>query len=293
MCRLFLCMNRSPQQTRCLLDRFFHISSIGDEDLGQPNVDGYGIVSLQTRSSSRRQTRRRRDRDSSVPLPQKRWYVHKAPYSYLHDPKFDSVISTILTKAAPSSKPIVLAQTRLFDEEYSTIDSIPTNENTPPYVYRSSGAHPEQHIFFHNGQINNFKHYQSIIVENIAPKYRSKIRGKTDSEYMFYLYLTFLDAAVEAGGMGMVATMSKEKRALLDMIDFFKQHHMNIVLNLLYANTRKILVSRILIGKNKLPPLFAARGGGGGGDSGVLVTSRKISRDQHLVKSGEIMEFEI
>lgn len=58
--------------------------------------------------------------------------------------------------------------------------------NTHPFQYNS-------YVFCHNGKIINFLKYKSLILKNIDNKYIEKIKGETDSEYIFFLLLTLDD----------------------------------------------------------------------------------------------------
>jgi len=60
-------------------------------------------------------------------------------------------------------------------------------------------AHPfvqGRWAFAHNGTLREFEKHQSEVDRRIAPEYRARMRGNTDSERCFWLFLTYLDNAV-------------------------------------------------------------------------------------------------
>jgi glutamine amidotransferase len=62
-------------------------------------------------------------------------------------------------------------------------------------------CHPFQHgrwVFAHNGDIRNFETHRDALLAEVAPKFRRFILGDTDSELLFFVFLTQLAAA--AGG---------------------------------------------------------------------------------------------
>lgn len=59
------------------------------------------------------------------------------------------------------------------------------NENTHPYRFRSW-------LFAHNGTIQRFREVEKRIVETIPEFLLRNIRGQTDSETVFHLFLAFL-----------------------------------------------------------------------------------------------------
>jgi glutamine amidotransferase len=76
-------------------------------------------------------------------------------------------------------------------------------------------AHPFVHgrwSFAHNGTLREFleRDHKSEVERRIAPKYRAKVHGDTDSERCFYLFLTYLDEV----STGRSATPREVARAL-------------------------------------------------------------------------------
>lgn len=73
-----------------------------------------------------------------------------------------------------------------------------------------ANTHPFHHgrwLFAHNGDIEGFAHLRPFFLEEMDPAYRDRLRGTTDSEHCFYLFLTELDRldAVNEADAGAVA----------------------------------------------------------------------------------------
>ena len=59
-------------------------------------------------------------------------------------------------------------------------------------------CHPFQYgrwVFAHNGDIPNFEHKREALIAEVAPRFRRFILGDTDSEVLFFLFLTALEAS--------------------------------------------------------------------------------------------------
>ena len=59
-------------------------------------------------------------------------------------------------------------------------------ENTHPFRYG-------RWLFAHNGDIEGFQHLRPFFLEEMDPRFRELMKGSTDSEHCFYLFLTELD----------------------------------------------------------------------------------------------------
>lgn len=56
-------------------------------------------------------------------------------------------------------------------------------------------CHPFQHgrwTMAHNGEIRDFERHRAVVMEQVAPRLRRYILGETDSEVIFFLFLTHL-----------------------------------------------------------------------------------------------------
>lgn len=75
---------------------------------------------------------------------------------------------------------------------------------------RTENAHPffaNGFAFMHNGTLREFATHREVIEAHIAPKWRAQLRGETDSERCFALFLTLLG---EARGLEPMARAAAE-----------------------------------------------------------------------------------
>lgn len=63
-----------------------------------------------------------------------------------------------------------------------------------------NNTHPFQHdswVFAHNGTVYGFNILRPYFIEEISPELRAQIRGATDSEHCFYLFLSELESRTD------------------------------------------------------------------------------------------------
>ena len=65
-----------------------------------------------------------------------------------------------------------------------------SDHNAHPFIYYNW-------IFAHNGNIENFELLRPLILQKLGPELAFEIMGSTDSEYMFYLFISHLRKEVE------------------------------------------------------------------------------------------------
>eukprot|EP00457_Paulinella_chromatophora_P010617 gb/GEZN01010726.1/.p1 GENE.gb/GEZN01010726.1/~~gb/GEZN01010726.1/.p1 ORF type:complete len:315 (-),score=16.38 gb/GEZN01010726.1/:203-1147(-) len=90
---------------------------------------------------------------------------------------------------------------------FSRISGVVASETVMAHVRQAStganhslNAHPFQYgrwLFGHNGQINNFDKHKQALLEKVAPRYQRFILGDTDSEVLFYIFLSELSQRVD------------------------------------------------------------------------------------------------
>jgi predicted glutamine amidotransferase len=102
-------------------------------------------------------------------------------------------------------------------------------ENVHPFLYKNQ-------IFIHNGDITDFTPTRIGIDKELAPS----IKGKTDTEYMFYLFLTIkkkLDTR----------EISEEEKIVKSVEELFHQlreHRKPFRANIVYANKSYSIITR-------------------------------------------------
>ncbi|MCI0574401.1 MAG: class II glutamine amidotransferase [Myxococcaceae bacterium] len=88
------------------------------------------------------------------------------------------------------------------DPEFERVSRLLSSHTVVAHVRLASvggvvlkNAHPftcGQWAFAHNGTVRNFKDHREAVEALIAPDLRERVRGDTDSERCFFLFLTFL-----------------------------------------------------------------------------------------------------
>lgn len=154
MCRILYSLNQSNSEYK--IRRFFsHSKSLRTEF---PVMDGYGLAGYNERTG--------------------KWAMYKSALSPDADPS-----SSTLAKRM-SVHPLVIGHLR---RQLPSNPAKPAIENSHPFYYKNR-------VFLHNGQIIGVHTPESRqwFLQNILPEYHSHIRGLTDTELMFYLFLTIL-----------------------------------------------------------------------------------------------------
>jgi glutamine amidotransferase len=125
----------------------------------------------------------------------------------------------------------------------------PGPENTPPYRYRSW-------VFGHSGRILDFGAMQPALLESVPDFLRRSIRGQTESEHLFHLFLAFLhDQGKLDEPEPRLADAASALRATLALVEQLaaQQRATPQGLNVVVTNGRFMLAAR------KGPPMFWKR----------------------------------
>jgi len=232
MCRLFLLLQNQEgpkKKTVSLLETFLaqsiHVKKTtpglqNPRDLHQ-HCDGYGFA-YSSSASNRYENHNTK------------WSIYKKPHISKQDPDVDQVLETV------AESPVILGHIRSAAKGMAV-----AYENTHPFHYKNQ-------VFMHNGQIHGFTPLIRLaLVKHILPKFRPSIKGTTDSEVLFYLFLTCLEKTTEQ--------MKSEKMHIKDsaksLIEAF-QRTISILKNagihefagnIVFANKTHILVTRYLM----------------------------------------------
>lgn len=148
-----------------------------------------------------------------------KWKIYKNPEIYTKDEN----LSTILDKI---SKKLVIGHIRKKKYGDSTI------ENTHPFVF-------ENQIFLQNGSFHDFPKNLSTLKNYIHPKYISEIKGETDTEYLFFLFLSIKDTMKCKKEKAILHTFTK-------LFDLFGKLNIEIGGNIIYANENYVAVTRYI-----------------------------------------------
>jgi glutamine amidotransferase len=113
------------------------------------------------------------------------------------------------------------------DPEFERVSGLLSSHAVLAHVRKASvgrvhldNAHPFLHgtwAFAHNGTIANFCEHRRALEAEIEPRFRELLRGETDSERCFYIFMTRLQALAPAGepGAAAVATALAETMKLV------------------------------------------------------------------------------
>jgi len=106
-------------------------------------------------------------------------------------------------------------------------------EDNHPFLFQNQ-------VFMHNGNIQDFRKHKTPIESWIDPKLRKHIKGHTDSERIFFLYITILRT---------LSKIIKSKQvymfeALQFMMQLFKKGDIKFEGTLVYADTEYAVIFR-------------------------------------------------
>jgi glutamine amidotransferase len=147
---------------------------------------------------------------------------------------------------------LVIGHIRKCDTTYSRVQ----RENTHPFYYRNQ-------VFMHNGYLLDY----AVIRRLVPADLRKNIKGDTDSEMMFYLFLSLLRKTPN-----IVEAIQELFQILSSIVTKYNA-------NIIYANKEHSLVTRYAHGPQEPPSLYWNRSKKGG----VLITSEPVSRNYRLI----------
>jgi predicted glutamine amidotransferase len=192
------------------------------------------------------------------------WKIYKQPKLYTEDSKLDAVLDTI-----PNN--IVIAHIR--KKTYGNASM----ENTHPFHY-------DDQIFVQNGKIGDFQKHISLLQPYMYLPLSTEIRGETDTEYLFFMFLSckkYLEqrkgephryfrknttrkvsaknpefsksqVALYENVISHITLQTKETRNYEYINTFrlltgiFREHSIELVANIIYANSNIVLFSRYI-----------------------------------------------
>ena len=149
----------------------------------------------------------------------KKWNIYKNHLLFNKDKNLDNVIKSINSN-------VIIGHIRAMCNKSN---SFPKYENTHPFIFNNN-------IWCHNGCICNFDNIKNDFLIN---KYKKYIKGKTDSEYLFYYFLSILDTKKDTILNNLIETS-------IIFFNKLKSYNTPISANIVYANNDYILVSRFI-----------------------------------------------
>jgi predicted glutamine amidotransferase len=292
MCRLFFSFRN--KSVKPLLEEFLGQSTHKTKNTPNlnndrpPITDGFGIAWNNGEQDI--------ERGKSV------WRIYKQPKLYTEDPNLDSVLDTI-----PNN--LVIAHIR--KKTYGNASM----ENTHPFHY-------DGQIFVQNGKIGDFNKHIQVLQSYIYRPLLSKIQGETDTEYLFFMFLSckkYLDQRKREPLRytrkisSKKSEFSKSQIALYEklishivlqsndnvnygyinafrlLVGIFKEHSIELSANIIYANSNVVLISRYIFydktkySEKKLPKSLYWNKCKTHGDNGILITSEPLSKYQSVL----------
>ena len=162
MCRILYALNQ-PNANSKIRKFMTHSRNLRT---GSKSLDGYGLAGFNQKTG--------------------KWTIYRSVADPEKDPNSKSIAEQM------SSHPLVIGQLRNgFLRNGLPSPAIPALENTHPFYHKN-------HVFLHNGCIEGVytPANREWVLANILPEFHSHIRGQTDTELLFYLFLTILSKDV-------------------------------------------------------------------------------------------------
>lgn len=257
MCQLFLSIRQKKMKT--LLHKFIKKSET--ENL----KDGYGISWVSETGH---------------------WRTYKNPIAAFNDSKIPT-----------NDSRIVLAHLRYIDKDNLTNSEIKEEisvKNTHPFTYGNwTFAHHGDLLFKIRGELERFhvcrrepnvQNVVSKLYPFISPKHKKLIKGDTDSEIIFHLFLSILEnldpnEKRDNKGDAMIHSFTK-------MMDILKKNKIENNSNFIIANGELILVANSYSNESGLPlkriDLFIDD------SDGKLICSSKMTPHSRKIKSNSV-----
>jgi len=130
------------------------------------------------------------------------------------------------------------------DKVFTRVSGIVASETVLAHIRQATegennvlNSHPFQYgnwVFGHNGQIYNFAKHRMKLVRNIAPFLQRFLLGDTDSEVLFYLFLTELTRIIDLHRLGtpiedVSSALVRAKRLVQEICDGTKPEEKSLL----------------------------------------------------------------
>lgn len=248
MCRLFLALNNHDVKEN--LVKFFKLSMKSTPVAIERGIklpkDGYGFGWMDNKQ---------------------KWHVYKNPVL----PHRDSIYPDVLGK---SPQNVVIAHLRHI--HYPGITERVT-ENNHPFIH-------DNQTFMHNGQVHRMSDAQMTELKCIIDKDLNRcIRGDTDAEAMFYLFLTIKRKM----DIKWPAESTSLKKSFQQLVRILKKMKLHVDLNFIYTNSKRALITRFShhpedSNRDSLP-LFIDK------TDGIVITSEPITDGAKMLPHNSTM----
>lgn len=159
-------------------------------------------------------------------LSKDKWKIYKNPNLYTEDNDLPNLLNYM-------PKQFVIGHIR------KKIYGTPKMENTHPFLF-------ENQVFFQNGNIKHFPKHKTELKRRISSKYLDKITGNTDTEVLFFIFLTILEDVRSRTNHTQQSEEIVLYNAMMNMFDFFRKQNIEISANLIYGNSEYVVITRFL-----------------------------------------------
>lgn len=262
MCQLFLSIGDGNGNKKQLLEKFVDKSKI--ESL----KDGYGIAWYQYN----------------------KWNNYKNNIHHIHDTNYNDIINNIRSN-------IIIAHLRQVYNNKNKKNLLEEKiiENNHPFYYKDWVFVLHGDLFF-KGKDNVFKYqshhkepiFKEIIIKllnHILPKYKKMIKGKTDSEIIFYLFLSMWEKLSkeekEYPKLGLYMCLSQvldiiQKCDLDYSFNFIIAKDKNVLVTNSYHNTSSMFIKKVKLYIDK-------------SNNGLVICSSKMTDSSKIMKPNSFL----
>ena len=150
------------------------------------------------------------------------WSIYKSNLSYKQDTNHINICNEIIDK-----QPTILIG-HLRNKGVNSVGDT-TLENTHPFTYK-------KYLLVHNGFIRNFANIKNDIIKIISIKYINLIKGETDTEHIFYLLLSIIDATKN----------NDYYLAFRKLFKLFDDNNIELVGNFIFSDITTVIVIRYI-----------------------------------------------
>jgi glutamine amidotransferase len=186
----------------------------------------------------------------------KKWDIYKNKLVYNKDNHLKNIIPLLKSN-------ILIGHIRAMCPKS---DSYPSYENTHPFKYKNN-------VWCHNGCVSNFNKIKKDLILNISDNYLYKIKGSTDSEYLFYYFLTLLDTKEDSMLNNLINTT-------VGFFNKLKNYQESISANIIYGNDNYILISRFVNRKEEPASLYYNTD-----DNKFIISSEPLTKNYSIFPS--------
>jgi len=258
MCRLFFIFNHTltNNEIKRIMEQRLKKKSkycLSKKDYG-PRIDGMGLAYRF----------------------QDKWAIRSCPI----EPTICTQVLVDLPKQSIDNTPIIVHLRQTCKESYChESNAVPSFENTHPFLYKDS-------VFAHNGELDDFDIGKSRLLKHIDSEFKKQIIGKTDTEQMFYLFLTIFEryreeekknGKGEINGENFINFREIHIKIVEPFFRILSKEYPKYLANIIYSNSDFSIITRFSHGIKKPLSLYYSI------KDGFIVTSEPIGPGAKLV----------